>query len=348
MQKHKQFMQRALELAASGSGLTAPNPMVGCVIVCEDKIIGEGFHQRYGGPHAEVNAIASVNDQELLLRSTLYVTLEPCSHFGKTPPCSDLIIEKGIPHVVVAVTDPHAAVNGKGIQRLREAGIEVDTGVLEKEARRLNKRFFSYHEKKRPYIILKWAQTTDGFIDKKRDSAIAMQNRISGEESKLLVHKWRTEEQAILVGKNTVLFDDPQLTARLFSGPQPLRIVFDKHLELPAGKKIFNSDARTLILNAKKSGDEGNLLYHTIDWSNALASLMELLNSMQIQSLLVEGGSDTLQRFINEGLWDEMRIFHSPLRFAEGTPAPLVQVRESTFSAVGNDQLEWIFNDRQS
>lgn len=344
MDQHLHFMRRALDLATKGAGYVAPNPMVGCVIVHNGTLIGEGYHRAYGGPHAEVHAIQSISDPSLLEQSTLYVSLEPCAHHGKTPPCSDLIIAKGIPKVVVACTDPFAAVNGKGIEKLQSAGVDVSIGILQKEAEFLNRRFFLFHQKKRPYVILKWAQTQDGFIDRKRSKEENGQQRISGDQSRMLVHRWRTEESAILVGKNTVLTDDPQLTARYYQGKQPLRIVFDKHLELPLSKKIFSSEAETLILNESRNEDVQHLKYRTIDWENPVASLMELLYSMNILSVIVEGGSQTLEHFIRENIWDEARIFHSPIFFHEGYPAPVFAFPAKEEVLSGNDQLSIHFN----
>jgi diaminohydroxyphosphoribosylaminopyrimidine deaminase/5-amino-6-(5-phosphoribosylamino)uracil reductase len=336
---HEIFMQRALELAAKGIGLVEPNPMVGCVIVVDGKIIAEGFHHVFGGPHAEVVAIQKVEDKSLLLRATLYVTLEPCAHHGKTPPCADLIVSCGIPKVVIACRDPFEAVNGKGIDRLTAAGIEVITGVLEKEARHLNRRFFTFHTQKRPYILLKWAQSLDGFIDQKRLHETDLPARVSGDESRVLVHRWRTEEMAIMVGKNTALLDNPQLTAREYFGRQPVRIVLDKHLELPKNLKLFSNETKTIIVNKKRHDDEGHLLYRIIDWDNMLPSLLDLLYRMNILSVLVEGGAYTLNALIESGYWDESRVFFAPLRLVEGTKAPDFRFAADETHACGEDRL---------
>lgn len=336
---HEFFMQRALELAAKGIGLVEPNPMVGCVIVVDGKIIAEGFHHAFGGPHAEVVAIEKVKDKSVLLRATLYVTLEPCAHHGKTPPCADLIVSCGIPKVVIACRDSFEEVNGKGIERLEAAGIEVVTGILEKEARHLNRRFFTFHTKKRPYIILKWAQSLDGFIDRKRLHESDLPTRISGEESRVMVHRWRTEEMGILIGKNTALLDNPQLTARDFFGRQPLRIVLDKHLELSKDLKLFSNEAQTIIVNKKRHEDDGHVLYRIIDWDNFLPSLTDLLYRMQILSVIVEGGAYTLNECIESGFWDEARVFYAPMRLLEGTKAPDFRFAADETRACGEDQL---------
>ena len=237
--EHEKFMQRCLELAAIGSGYVAPNPMVGCVIVANDLIIGEGYHRIFGGPHAEVNAFDEVENEDLLSSATLYVSLEPCSHFGKTPPCVDLIISKKIQRVVIGCRDSNPAVSGKGIDRLKRAGIEVIEGVLENECRWLNKRFFTFHERQRPYIVLKWAQTQDGYIDRIRGEASSGINWVTSETTKSLVHKWRSEEQSILVGRNTIINDNPSLTVREYDGRNPIRIVIDSQLQISGDQNIL-------------------------------------------------------------------------------------------------------------
>ncbi len=336
-QAHEFYMLRCLQLAAQAKGMVAPNPLVGCVIVHENRVIGEGYHHRYGGPHAEVEAINRVENRELLRQATLYVNLEPCAHYGKTPPCADLILETGIPEVVVACADPFEAVNGKGIARLREAGVKVHTGVLEREARFLNRRFFTFHEKKRPYILLKWAQTADGFIDRKRTSEIPVQYPISGLQSRELTHRWRTQESAILVGTRTVLHDNPQLTARLYSGPQPLRIAFDRKLEIPESFHLYDGSAATWILNSLKEDQGRTVRYRKIDFSRSIEELCQLLFQENIHSLLVEGGSHTLQSFIDSGYCDEIRVFVAPLIFNEGLKAPFLPLLPNRKEAIGKD-----------
>ena len=320
----EKYMRRCLELAKLGMGTAAPNPMVGSVIVYDGKIIGEGYHEKCGEAHAEVNAINSVKNPDLLKKATLYVNLEPCAHHGKTPPCSDLIVRKKIPRVVIGCVDSFAKVSGKGIEKLKKGACDVTVGILEQESRWLNRRFFTFHEKKRPYIILKWAETKDGFIDKKRKSEESVeQNWITNQISKKLVHKWRTEEAAFMVGRKTVKKDNPQLTVRDWSGRNPVRIVTDQKLKLSTDLKIFDNQAKTLIFNAKKESVEGNLHYLKIDYEkNVLKQMMSRLYELEIQSVVVEGGEKLLSSFIQENLWDEARIFTGNKYFKEGVKAP--------------------------
>ena len=329
------FMQRALELAERGKGQVRPNPLVGCVIVHEGKIIGEGYHEQYGGPHAEVNAIASVNDPQLLTEATAYVSLEPCSHWGKTPPCANLLVEKGIKSVVVATLDPNPLVAGKGVQLLRDAGISVTVGLLEQEERWQNRRFFCQQEKHRPYLILKWAQTTDRFVARENFDS----KWISGTQSRQLVHQWRAEEQAILVGKNTALHDNPRLNVRDWSGNDPMRVVLDSKLELPANLHLFDQQIPTLCYNTLKNETLPNLEWVQLP-ELSLEALLADLQRRNIQSLLIEGGSQVLQQFLAADLWDEARVFTSPTTFGRGIAAPtLTQVPAETY-AVGEDQLD--------
>ena len=334
-------MQRALELAALGQGRVSPNPMVGCVIALNGKIIGEGWHQHYGGSHAEVNAIASVADKSLLSSSTMYVTLEPCSHYGKTPPCADLVIQYFFKKIYVANLDSNPLVAGKGIEKIRVNGIEVEIGLLEAEARLLNKRFFTYIEKTRPYIILKWAATADGFIARKDYSSQWITNSIS----RKLVHQWRTQEDAILVGTNTALYDNPSLTARDWQGKQPLRIVIDKRLRLPSTLNLFDGSVPTLVYNFEKNKDKENIKF--VKLTNEHFFIHELITDLRnrnIQSLIIEGGSQLLQSFINQNLWDEARIFSSPNTFNEGIKAPNIAGIESSQTALGSDWLTILNN----
>lgn len=306
MTKDEQFMTRCLQLAQLGTGYVAPNPMVGAVLVYEDKIIGEGYHQKYGVAHAEVNCVNNVREENksLIEKSTLYVSLEPCSHYGKTPPCTDLIIKNKIRKVVIGCKDVYKEVAGKGILKLQNAGIEVHTGVLEKNCVDLNKRFFNFHQKFRPYIILKWAQSFNGKIGSRSDERIL----ISNEYSNRLVHKWRSEEAAILVGTNTALQDDPSLTTRLWQGKNPVRIVIDKEMKLPSTLKIFNAETRTIIYNLTKNSIDENLIFIKLEKENFIEQILHSLFEMNIQSVLVEGGAKTLQSFIDAGLWDEARV----------------------------------------
>lgn len=317
----EKYMRRCIQLARNGICHTAPNPMVGAVIVRDGKIIGEGYHVRCGEGHAEVNAIASVKDESLLKEATIYVSLEPCSHYGKTPPCADLIIRKGIPRVVVGCVDPFSLVAGRGIQKLRDAGIEVTVGVLEKECRELIRAFITFNVKKRPYITLKWAQSADGFIDVRRDEGAPV--RLSTPLSILAVHKMRAEQKAILVGRRTALLDNPSLTVREWYGQNPLRLVIDRQLTLPPHLHLFDGSTPTLVFTEKEKADTQNLTYVTLDFGqNILPQIMQVLYERKIQTLLVEGGSQTLQSFLEQGLWDEAFIEHAQVALHDGIPAP--------------------------
>jgi diaminohydroxyphosphoribosylaminopyrimidine deaminase / 5-amino-6-(5-phosphoribosylamino)uracil reductase len=318
--RDEQYMSRCLGLAKLGAGNVAPNPMVGAVLVYEDKIIGEGYHQKYGEVHAEVNCINNVEEENkfLIEKSTLYVSLEPCSHFGKTPPCADLIIRNKIKKVVIGCKDIYKEVSGTGIQRLQNAGTEVITGILEKECIKLNNRFFIFHQNFRPYILLKWAQTANGKIGSSEKRIL-----ISNEYSNRLVHKWRSEEAAILVGTNTALHDDSLLTTRLWQGKNAVRIIIDTKLKLPSFLNIFNTDARTLIYNLAKNSTEKNLVYIKLESKNFIEQMLQSLFEMNIQSVMIEGGAKTLQSFINAGLWDEARIItNEELLIENGLAAP--------------------------
>ena len=315
-------------------GSTAPNPMVGCVIVVEDEIIAEGYTSPYGGAHAEVNAIGAVKDVSLLPKATLYVTLEPCAHFGKTPPCSDLILAHKIPRVVIGCVDTHEKVCGKGIERLKAAGCEVIVGVLEDVCKVHHKRFFTFHTKKRPYIILKWAESNDGFIAPLSKSEVKPV-WISSVYSRQVVHQWRAEEQAILVGANTVVQDNPSLTTREVEGSNPTRIVIDLKNSLADTYQVFNSEAKTIRLTAD-----------TIDLQKPLASeVCKALHSFQINSVIVEGGQKTLQAFIDENLWDEARIFSADLNLDKGLQKPHINGTLSSQRSIGSDCLKILFND---
>jgi len=317
-------MLRCLELASRGLGQTKTNPLVGCVIVYNNKVIGEGFHEYFGGPHAEVNAINSVSNQNLLAESTLYVNLEPCSHFGKTPPCAMLIKQKSIPRVVVAMNDPNPVVSGRGIKMLKESGITVNTGILEKEARFLNRRFVTNQEKKRPYVILKWAQSSDGFIDILRKPGDPIQpNWITNKTARILVHKWRSEESAILAGVNTILTDNPALNLRDWPGENPTRVVVDRKLRIPRSAKLLDDKSKTLIFTSKEPPKATkNTRYLKIDENYNPKALLSRLLEEGISSVIIEGGALTLDLFINNNLWDEARIFTGKQRFGEGVPAP--------------------------
>lgn len=318
-------MHRCLELAQLGAGYVAPNPMVGAVLVHEGRIIGEGWHKEYGKAHAEVNCINAVQeeDRQFISQSILYVSLEPCAHHGKTPPCTDLIIRHKIPKVVIGCRDPFKEVDGKGIEKLKAAGIEVETAVLEEECRELNKRFFTFHKKQRSFIILKWAQTADGFIAGDDSKRIL----ISNEFSNRLVHKWRSEEAAIMVGTNTALRDDPALTTRLWPGPSPVRLVIDMNLRLPGSLKVFDGSERTIVFNTIKEDEKPNLSFIKLDKEKQFVpQLMDVLYRLPLQSVLVEGGAALLQTFIESGVWDEARVIvNGELSIGNGLPAPVLK-----------------------
>ena len=337
----EQFMQRCIQLASLAKGKVAPNPVVGAVLVHQGRIIGEGFHQRFGEAHAEVNCINSVmkEDVPLIKDSALYVSLEPCAHFGKTPPCSSLIIEKEIKKVVIGCRDSFKEVSGKGIAQLKEAGIEVITGVLEKECIELNRYFFCFHEMKRPYIILKWAQSANSKIGADDEKRIL----ISNEYSNRLVHQWRSEIAAILVGTQTAIKDNPSLTTRLWKGKNPVRIIIDKNLQLPASSNVFSGEADTIVFNKIKNEQLGHCIFITIQEDDFLNQILVELYQRNIQSLLVEGGSKTLQAFIDAGLWDEARVItNTHLNIEKGTAAPqLTQAVLQHQEIIFNDLINW-------
>lgn len=333
-------MRRCLELAKNGLGTTYPNPMVGSVIVCDGKIIGEGWHKKSGEPHAEVNAVNSVKDKSLLKRATIYVSLEPCSHFGKTPPCCDLIIENKIPNVVVGTVDSNIKVAGNGIKKLIEAGAKVTVGILETECKELNKRFFTFHEKKRPYVILKWAESNNGFIaplTKLEQKPVWITNKFSRQ----LVHKWRSEEQAILVGTNTVIDDNPKLDVRDWTGNNPIRIILDQNNRIPKDSYIFNNQVKTIIFsNSSTRISQENSIFEVIDFKKNLANqILNVLYKHHIQSVMIEGGLQTLQTFIDENLWDETRVFIGNNNFETGIKAPLLALKNIEKHIIENDIL---------
>ena len=341
MDNDKIYMQRCLDLAQNAFGNTYPNPMVGCVIVHHGEIIGEGFHHKAGEPHAEVNAINSVKNQELLSESTLYVNLEPCAHFGKTPPCADLIVAKQLKRVVVGCVDTFSKVSGKGIEKLKNAGIEVTLNVLEQESRFLNRRFFTYHEKKRPYIILKWAQSADHYIDKCAEAKSSPKGvRITDETCQKLNHQWRSQEQAILVGTTTAVCDNPSLTTRLVEGKNPLRLAWDLHDKIPTTHNLKDDSTATIIFssNIHKSTEHTEYVQVT-DPKKLLQKTLDYLYEKGIQSLIVEGGAETLQTFISANLWDEARIFTTKDVFGSGVAAPKLQHSPTTEIEIGNATL---------
>lgn len=338
-------MMRCIELAKNGLGTTYPNPLVGSVIVHNKIIIGEGWHYKSGNPHAEVNAINSVKDQSLLKEATIYVNLEPCSHFGKTPPCANLILEKGIKKVVIGSMDPNPKVSGKGIQLLKDHGCDVVQQILEKECDVLNKRFFTFYNQKRPYIILKWAETVDGIISPK----VRIENKpvwITNNYSRQIVHQWRAEEQAILIGTNTAIEDNPSLTTRDWNGNSPIRIVLDRELKLPPTSAVFNESAKTIIITEKRIENKDHLIFETMDFSiNIAQQICSMIYRYKIQSLIIEGGTKTLQTFIDENLWDEARVFRGINEFNEGTKAPTITGNVISENKINQDTLKIILND---
>ncbi len=347
MNTNEIYMQRCLELASVGLGNTYSNPMVGSVIVHQGKIIGEGFHHKAGQPHAEVNAVHSVKDKSLLKDSTLYVNLEPCAHYGKTPPCSLLIIEHEIPRVVIGCVDSFSEVAGKGIAMMEEKGIEVTVGVLEKESLELNKRFFTYHNRKRPYVILKWAQTQDGFIDIIRDAEnFGQPTWITDGLCRQLVHKWRSEEQSILVGTQTAIKDNPSLTVRDWSGKNPVRILIDRNLRVPPSHHLFSDESRTIIFNGSISEQKEHLKYVSINFDRDIVpQILEVLYTEGLQSVIIEGGQQVLQSFLDANLWDEARVFTGDRWFKAGVEAPKLAAVPTSSTEVGNSMLHYYRND---
>jgi len=343
----KKYISRCIELAKKGQGSVAPNPMVGSVIVHDGKIIGEGYHKKYGEAHAEVNAVNSVKDKSLLKESTIYVSLEPCAHVGKTPSCAKMITELGIPNVVIGSVDPYFEVAGKGIQILENAGIKVTTWILEKECIELNKRFYTFHQKKRPYIILKWAKTLDGFIDYIRKPGTNIGSAwITNDYCKALVHKLRTEEDAFMIGTNTVILDNPQLTARKWSGINPLRIVIDEYCQLDKSYSIFDDQAHTLIFNSLKDQSSEGISYIKLDFAeNIIPQILTILHELEIQSLVIEGGTLTLESFINHGLWDEALVFTGDRIFRKGVPSPKMNILSNKTEIFGNSKLKYFYNN---
>jgi len=345
---HEKYIKRCIELARNGFGTTYPNPMVGSVIVYEDKIIGEGWHKKAGGPHAEVNAVQSVKDKSLLKKATIYVSLEPCSHFGKTPPCCDLIIANKIPNVVVGTVDPNEKVAGNGIKKLLEAGANVTVSILEDECNKLNKRFFTFHQKKRPYIILKWAESQDGFLAPEKE--IGQERKpvwITNQYSRQLVHKWRSEEQAILTGTQTVIDDNPKLNTRDWSGNNPVRVILDQNNRISKDSFVFDDSVKTIILTKSENNiSTENTIFEKIDFDeNIIQNILSVLYKHQIQSVIIEGGKKTIQSFIDQNIWDEARIFIGKNVFKNGTKAPEIQKKNAVKTFIQNDELIYVRND---
>jgi diaminohydroxyphosphoribosylaminopyrimidine deaminase / 5-amino-6-(5-phosphoribosylamino)uracil reductase len=330
------FMKRAFELARFGMGYVSPNPLVGCVVVHNNLIIGEGWHKKYGEAHAEVNAVESVQDKSLLKETTVYVNLEPCSHTGKTPPCADMLIRHQVKKVVISNLDTNPLVAGNGIKKLRAAGIEVITGILEKEGRDLNKRFFTFMEKKRPYIMLKWAETSDGFIARENYDS----KWISNEYSRQLVHKWRSENDAIMVGAKTVFHDNPELTVREWSGRNPVRVVLDRFLRLSEKLHVFDRSQPTLCYNLLKHEEHPNLSLVRVEEENFMEHVLQDLYKRKIQSIMVEGGTTVHQLLIDAGLWDEASVFISSENFGKGIQSPRLEGNLIARESVFNDTLQ--------
>jgi len=336
---YENYMKQCINISEEGVQSSMPNPSVGALIVHDSKIIGKGFTSPYGGHHAEVNAINSVTHKSLLRESTLYVTLEPCSHFGKTPPCVDKIISMGIPKVVIGAIDPNFLVNGNGIKKLRDNGIQVVKGILEEECKKVNKRFFTFHELKRPYIILKWVQTKDGFIDKYRPNNEKGIEWISSKLTQKLTHSWRSQEAAICVGSNTIRVDNPLLTVRAIDGKNPLRIVLDKDLKLPRYLNIFNDQAKTIVFNNVKNVEENHLSYKKIDFDDFTQNFLLELYKMNVLSIMIEGGKILLTKFLQEHLWDEVRVIIGNKEFKEGIIAPQINAKYKE-SYNGSDKIK--------
>ena len=338
------FMKRALELASRGAGSVAPNPLVGCVIVHEGAVVGEGYHAFFGGPHAEVNAIASMEDHDVLKQSTLYVTLEPCAHFGKTPPCAHLILQKGIPRVVIGCRDPFLEVNGRGIEMLRNAGVDVTVDVLHEECLAINKRFFTFHQKQRPYVILKWAQSADGFMDVERTLKQHGSVMISHPDTQVLVHRWRAEESSILIGRNTLLNDDPSLTVRRVDGKNPIRIVLTSQPIDMHRLKLGNDEAPTLVLTNESDSISGNVRFVAVGNVHDLDGVLRRLHAENILSVLVEGGAHVLRSFLECGLWDEARVIVSDNSLGSGLKSPSISRVPTTEQRSSTDRIHYYYN----
>lgn len=340
----EQYMQQCIALAGKGLGRVQPNPLVGAVIVHHNRIIAEGYHQQYGAAHAEVEALEALYRKypteapSLLAESTLYVNLEPCSHQGKTPPCADRIIKEKIKKVVIANIDPFSAVNGNGITRLQQAGLEVKLGVLKEEGEFLNRRFFTYHRLQRPFVILKWAESADGFMNALGQQTTA----ISSSESQVISHQWRSEEQSILVGTHTALIDNPHLTTRAVIGRNPVRLVIDRNLKIPKEQHLFDSEAKTIVFNDRYTGVEANIQYVQIDFYGLVPQfILYQLYLMEIQSVIVEGGSYTLQSFLQYDLWDEIRIIESPKILEEGLKSPVINGTPKYIQQLETDKIRY-------
>lgn len=336
IQEKRKFMQRALDLATLGMGQVSPNPMVGCVIVKDGKVLGEGWHQKFGGLHAEPNAVSDVKDEADIKGADVYVTLEPCSHFGKTPPCAELLVKHAPAKVIICNLDPNPLVSGRGISLLEKNGIGVETGLLEEKGRFLNRRFFTFMEKKRPYVILKWAQTIDGYIARENYDS----KWISGELSRKEVHLWRSHEAAIMVGTNTAIYDNPKLNVRWVSGENPVRVVLDRNLQLSKGMNLFDQSQVTLVYNAKENRADEYIQYVKIPFGEGMIeALLEDLYKRKILSVIIEGGAKLLNTYINADIWDEARVFTGPEEFGNGIKAPELTIKPVESRNIGEDEL---------
>ncbi len=345
MANHEKYIKRCFNLAINGLGFVSPNPLVGCVIVHNDKIIGEGFHQKFGEAHAEINAINSVKDKSLLPQSTLYVNLEPCSHYGKTPPCTNRIIEEKIPKVIISNIDPFEKVAGKGVEILKNSGIEVITDVLKEEGQELNKRFFTFQQQKRPYIILKWAQTIDGFMDIERiEPGNNKKYWITNDELKIVVHKWRSEEDAIMIGSNTVINDNPQLNVRNWTGRNPVRVVIDTDGKLNEKLKFFDGTQETILFTSNKYSNINNIEQIELPKENILNFVFDILYKKNIQSIIIEGGKCLLQSLIKQGLWDEARVLTGNKYFVSGLEAPKLTQKPTEQIYFSKDYISLFYN----
>ncbi len=345
MDIHDTYMHRCLQLAAAANGFTAPNPIVGAVLVHNGRIIGEGYHEAYGQAHAEVNCIASVkaDDRPFIRESVLYVSLEPCAHHGKTPPCADLIIAHQVPEVFVGIRDPFKEVNGRGMEKLKAAGVKVTAGILQDRCRELNKRFFTFHTMQRPYILLKWAQSLNGKIANEDRSRVMISNALSNR----LVHKWRSQEQSIMIGANTALYDDPSLTTRLWEGKNPVRIIIDPGLRLPPSLNVLDSNVPTIVFNTEREEEIANLRYYRLEKNESfIHQVMQALHRLSIQSVLVEGGAGLLRSLIEENLWDEARVItNTGLMIPGGLAAPeLLNAIPAGNDTVINDEIYYYIN----
>lgn len=336
----EQYMSRCIELALLGKGRVEPNPLVGAVVVLDDIIIGEGYHEKYGEAHAEVNAINSVEDQSVLKNATIYVSLEPCAHHGKTPPCADLIVKHSFKRVVIGSEDPNPAVNGKGIARLIDAGIEVETGILKDECDFVNRKFITYFREKRPYVLLKWAESPEGYID-----CIGQRTWISSPEIQPLVHQWRSEYQSIMVGRKTVINDNPELSVRLVKGMNPIRIVIDPKAQIQGPYKILDRSIPTIVLNTAKDEESDNLKYIKLD-NLSPESILHELYDRGVQSVMIEGGAFTIDQFINAGLWDEAKVIAGNVKIDSGTCAPTINRKPDETEQLFNNRIATYYNRR--